>query len=188
MPMPLVTTQETLETLESVGTVGDHLVVNDEDILLASVKRSNSYGEGDSVADSGYSKSNSPTGSAPRGSASGCSSMSEREISFEGYGESIDHSDIATPINDADVNPAPLVIGSRTNWMRNSLRRSDYNSPGKRLSGSNALASHLYKNVNHNSSSRSSNGDNEDFGSDASLEDDVVDLGHKVIDNDNQSR
>ena len=54
-------------------------------------------------------------------------------------------------------------------------------SPGKRVSGSNALASQLYKNVNHNSSSRSSNGDNEDFCSDASLEDDVVDLGHKVL-------
>jgi hypothetical protein len=50
------------------------------------------------------------------------------------------------------------------------------------VAGSNALASQLFKSVNHNnSSSRSSNGDNEDFCSDASLEDDVVDLGHKVI-------
>ena len=50
------------------------------------------------------------------------------------------------------------------------------------MAGSNALASQLFKSVNHNnSSSRSSNGDNEDFCSDASLEDDVVDLGHKVI-------
>ncbi len=57
-------------------------------------------------------------------------------------------------------------------------------SPGKRgvvAAGSNALASQLYsKNVNNTSSRSSNGGDNEDFCSDASLEDDVVDLGHKV--------
>ena len=57
-------------------------------------------------------------------------------------------------------------------------------SPGKRgvvPAGSNALASQLYsKNVNNTSSRSSNGGDNEDFCSDASLEDDVVDLGHKV--------
>ena len=56
-----------------------------------------------------------------------------------------------------------------------------YYSPGKRMvASSNAQASHLYKNASANLSSRSSNGDNEDFCSDASLEEDVVDLGHKV--------
>lgn len=58
-----------------------------------------------------------------------------------------------------------------------------YYSPGKRgiAAGSNALASQLYsKNVNNTSSRSSNGGDNEDFCSDASLEDDVVDLGHKV--------
>ena len=34
---------------------------------------------------------------------SGCSSMSEREISFEGYGESINHSDNAIAVNDTDA-------------------------------------------------------------------------------------
>lgn len=176
--MPMVV--DALEANE--GSLAQHLlVVNDEDILLSADNSGsrNSYSGVDAEeTDSGYSKSNSPTA---RGStASGCSSMSEREISFEGYGESIDHSDNAIAVNDTDANPLPLTLGSRNSgWMRNSLRRSDF-SPGKRVSGSNALASQLYKNVNHNSSSRSSNGDNEDFCSDASLEDDVVDLGHKV--------
>jgi len=193
--MPMVV--DALEANE--GSLAQHLlVVNDEDILLASgngssSSSSNSYAGVDAdETDSGYSKSNSPTA---RGStASGCSSMSEREISFEGYGESINHSDNAIAANDTDANPLPHTLGSRPNsgYGRNSLRRSDFSdggfqrrwgslrAPGKRVSGSNALASQLYKNVNHNSSSRSSNGDNEDFCSDASLEDDVVDLGHKV--------
>lgn len=62
---------------------------------------------------------------------------------------------------------------------------NENNSPSKRgvglAAGSNALASQLYsKNVNNASSRNSNGGDNEDFCSDASLEDDVVDLGHKV--------
>ncbi|XP_032790351.2 rab11 family-interacting protein 4 isoform X2 [Daphnia magna] len=191
----------------STAAEAAHLIVNDEDILLTSVdgsvagKRRNSSSD---EVDSGYSKSSSPTDSAPTaGSVSGCSSMSEREISFEGYGEA-DHSiENGTP-SDADANPVPQLIGNRANWMngmlRNSLRRSDYNShgdgafgrrygslrlPSKRgvglAAGSNALASQLYsKNVNNASSRNSNGGDNEDFCSDASLEDDVVDLGHKV--------
>ncbi|XP_046640685.1 rab11 family-interacting protein 4-like isoform X1 [Daphnia pulicaria] len=202
LTMPLVTGEG-----HSTSTQAAHLVVNDEDILLASSvdgsvvagKRRNSLSD---EVDSGYSKSSSPTDSAPTtGSVSGCSSMSEREISFEGYGEA-DHSiENGTP-SDADANPVPQMIGNRANWMngmlRNSLRRSDYNShgdgafhrrygslrlPGKRgiAAGSNALASQLYsKNVNNTSSRSSNGGDNEDFCSDASLEDDVVDLGHKV--------
>nr|CAH0101919.1 unnamed protein product [Daphnia galeata] len=194
LTMPLVTDAGGDHSTLSTETAAAHLVVNDEDILLASVdgsltggKRRNSSSD---EVDSGYSKSSTPTDSAPTtGSVSGCSSMSEREISFEGYGEA-DHSiENGTP-SDADANPVPQMIGNRANWMngmlRNSLRRSDYNSPGKRgvglAAGSNALASQLYsKNVNNTSSRSSNGGDNEDFCSDASLEDDVVDLGHKSL-------
>jgi len=173
-------------TMPQVDEVNNdiHLVVNDEDVhLLASAnKRRNSFESSETEVDSGFSKSNSPTDSnAPQGSVSGCSSMSEREISFEGYGEAEHSTENGTLSSETEPNSLPLVIGNRTNWLRSSLRRSDYNSPGKRVAGSNALASQLFKSVNHNnSSSRSSNGDNEDFCSDASLEDDVVDLGHKV--------
>ncbi|XP_021941575.1 rab11 family-interacting protein 4 isoform X1 [Zootermopsis nevadensis] len=53
-------------------------------------------------------------------------------------------------------------------------------SPGKRL-GSNALASQLYRSSSFNSSGRSSTCDTaEDMYSDVSLEEDVLDLNHKV--------
>lgn len=63
--MPLVTGEG-----HSTSTQGAHLVVNDEDILLASSvdgsvvagKRRNSSSD---EVDSGYSKSSSPTDSAP---------------------------------------------------------------------------------------------------------------------------
>ena len=44
-----------------------NLVVNDEDILLSSGKRRNSF-EAEAEVDSGFSKSNSPTDSVPQGS------------------------------------------------------------------------------------------------------------------------
>lgn len=177
------------------------VVVNDEDanlssssgsaILTAADERRNSTSD-----DSGYSnKSSSPTDSVTHqtaGSVSGCSSMSEREISFEGYGESADHSvDNGITSNDPDSSSSlpPMIGGSggnRATWMngmlRNSLRRSDYNSPGKRGIAGATGAQQLYGGKAP-ASSRGSNGtvgDNEDFCSDASLEDDVVDLGHKV--------
>jgi len=129
--------------------------------------------------DSGFSKSTSPIGSTHQASVSDSSSMSEREVSFEGYGEA-EHTENGM-LNESEASSLPTVTNSRTNWMRTSLRRSDYSSPGKRMvASSNAQASHLYKNASANLSSRSSNGDNEDFCSDASLEEDVVDLGHKV--------
>lgn len=133
--MPLVTDAGGDHSTLSTETAAAHLVVNDEDILLASVdgsltggKRRNSSSD---EVDSGYSKSSTPTDSAPTtGSVrystttklakqlshfpfvgdslpppkkpSGCSSMSEREISFEGYGEA-DHSiENGTP-SDADA-------------------------------------------------------------------------------------
>ncbi|XP_065204169.1 rab11 family-interacting protein 4B isoform X5 [Planococcus citri] len=103
-----------------------------------------------------------------------CSSMSDGE-SYECYGEG--------EIDSPPVNQLPRVEVSgvnnlseikRNSWLRTSLRRSTSKS-GKRL-GSNALASSSF-----NSSGRSSACDTtDDVYSDASLEEDVLDLNHKV--------
>ncbi|XP_065204166.1 rab11 family-interacting protein 4A isoform X2 [Planococcus citri] len=119
-----------------------------------------------------------------------CSSMSDGE-SYECYGEG--------EIDSPPVNQLPRVEVSgvnnlseikRNSWLRTSLRRStskqndniairkwgSFRQPsGKRL-GSNALASSSF-----NSSGRSSACDTtDDVYSDASLEEDVLDLNHKV--------
>ncbi|KAK9887645.1 hypothetical protein WA026_023724 [Henosepilachna vigintioctopunctata] len=74
----------------------------------------------------------------------------------------------------------------RHTWLRTSLRRSSPNN-GKRQLGSNALASQLYRSSSFNSSGRSSTCDTtDDMYSDASLEEDVHDLHHKVSPNVNQ--
>ncbi|XP_045463159.1 rab11 family-interacting protein 4 isoform X1 [Harmonia axyridis] len=69
---------------------------------------------------------------------------------------------------------------SRNTWQRTSLRRSTP-SHVKRQLGSNALASQLYRSYSFNSSGRSSNCDPaDDIYSDASLEEDVHEIHHKV--------
>lgn len=200
--------EETTPTSSSSRTI----VANEEDLLLTSSDDSSSstsrISSSSPAGDSGYSKSSTPTSSvstAPHhqaGSISGCSSMSEREeISFEGYGESDNHAVTTENSVEPDTAPATGMMSSgRTNWMggmlRNSLRRSDYNSPGDgpfrrygslRLPGKRgaAISNQLGYGKNGISSgnrSLTNGGDlnGEDFCSDASLEDDVVDLGHKV--------
>nr|XP_023025285.1 uncharacterized protein LOC111513315 [Leptinotarsa decemlineata] len=87
---------------------------------------------------------------------------------------------------------------NRNTWLRTSLRRSSPNNqdnlPNRRWGsfrhngrrqqlGSNALASQLYRSSSFNSSGRSSTCDTADdtsMYSDASLEEDVHDLHHKV--------
>ncbi|XKL69462.1 hypothetical protein PGB90_007231 [Kerria lacca] len=124
-----------------------------------------------------------------------CSSMSDGE-SYECYGESeVDSPPVSQPGVQVTPNSSLSDI-KRNSWLRTSLRRSSSNnneslsnrkwgsfrqpSTGKRL-GSNALASQLYRSSSFNSSGRSSACDTtDDFCSDASLEEDVLDLNHKV--------
>ncbi|XP_017795620.1 PREDICTED: uncharacterized protein LOC108577043 [Habropoda laboriosa] len=75
---------------------------------------------------------------------------------------------------------SPNSTIGRHSWLRTSLRRTPPFSGRKRLS-SNALASQLYRSGSFNSSGRGSNCDPaDDMYSDISLEDDVIDLNHRV--------
>ncbi|XP_046659720.1 rab11 family-interacting protein 4 isoform X3 [Homalodisca vitripennis] len=124
-----------------------------------------------------------------------CSSLSDEE-SFECFGEG--DMDTGTPqsLSGDGVLRSPRNDGLKRNtWLRTSLRRSSPNNhdnlpnrrwgsfrqpSGKRL-GSNALASQLYRSSSFNSSGRSSTCDTaDDIYSDVSLEEDVLDLNHKV--------
>ncbi|ODM99719.1 Rab11 family-interacting protein 4A [Orchesella cincta] len=89
---------------------------------------------------------------------------------------------------------------SRNSWTRTSLRKSPQNNgeamgyrrwgsfrnpPGTKrtppvVTSSNALANQLYRSSSFHSSGRSSAGDAEEMYSDGSLEDEVIDLTHKV--------
>ncbi|XP_060832449.1 rab11 family-interacting protein 4A isoform X1 [Bombus pascuorum] len=83
--------------------------------------------------------------------------------------------------NNTVKNPrSPNSTIGRHSWLRTSLRRTPPCSGRKRLS-SNALASQLYRSGSFNSSGRGSNCDPaDDMYSDVSLEDDVIDLNHRV--------
>ncbi|XP_025836891.1 uncharacterized protein LOC108733779 [Agrilus planipennis] len=145
----------------------------------------------------------SPPDSPRPAEKSQCSSLSDGE-SFECYGEGGDVDlDTGPPLgtnsnsrqNDS-TNQSPLNVGiKRHTWLRTSLRRSppshqenlpnrrwgSFRHAGKRQLGSNALASQLYRSSSFNSSGRSSTCDTaDDMYSDASLEEDVLDLNHKV--------
>ncbi|XP_017780917.1 PREDICTED: rab11 family-interacting protein 4A isoform X2 [Nicrophorus vespilloides] len=129
-----------------------------------------------------------------------CSSLSDGE-NYESYGEGPDidaDSGIANERHHGDRIRSPLnnPAISRHSWLRTSLRRSptshaeslpnrrwgSFRHAGKRQQlGSNALASQLYRSSSFNSSGRSSTCDTaDDMYSDASLEEDVLDLNHKV--------
>ncbi|XP_063974480.1 rab11 family-interacting protein 4 [Diachasmimorpha longicaudata] len=76
-------------------------------------------------------------------------------------------------------NNSPVSTLGRHTWLRTSLRRTP--ASGKRQLGSNALASQLYRSGSFNSSGRGSTCDaTDDMYSDISLEDDVIDLNHRV--------
>ncbi|XP_054288163.1 rab11 family-interacting protein 4A [Macrosteles quadrilineatus] len=124
-----------------------------------------------------------------------CSSLSDGE-SFECFGEA--DMDTGTPqsLSGDGLLRSPRSEGLKRNtWLRTSLRRTPSNNhenlpnrrwgsfrqpSGKRL-GSNALASQLYRSSSFNSSGRSSTCDTgDDIYSDVSLEEDVLDLNHKV--------
>ncbi|XP_069939014.1 rab11 family-interacting protein 4B isoform X3 [Cherax quadricarinatus] len=135
---------------------------------------------------------------------SGCSSMSDREEeNFECYGEADDiecDSDSARMGDDLDGSIRspphslpPSNFSRRNSWVRRSLRGSpssaqekiipprrwaSFRHAPKRVGGT-AVASQLYRTSSF-SSGRSSAADQEDMYSDASLEDDVLDLNHKV--------
>ncbi|XP_069186725.1 rab11 family-interacting protein 4B isoform X2 [Procambarus clarkii] len=135
---------------------------------------------------------------------SGCSSMSDREEeNFECYGEADDiecDSDSARMGDDLDGSIRspphslpPSNFSRRNSWVRRSLRGSpssaqekiipprrwaSFRHAPKRVGGT-AVASQLYRTSSF-SSGRSSVADQEDMYSDASLEDDVLDLNHKV--------
>ncbi|XP_043675259.1 rab11 family-interacting protein 4B-like [Vespula pensylvanica] len=75
---------------------------------------------------------------------------------------------------------SPNSTIGRHSWLRTSLRRTPPCSGRKRIS-SNALASQLYRSGSFNSSGRGSNCDNtDDMYSDVSLEEDFIDLNHRV--------
>nr|CAD7395036.1 unnamed protein product [Timema cristinae] len=153
-------------------------------------------------ADSALGGSASPD---PHGKSQ-CSSMSDGE-NYECYGNGVELDlDPDTPHpHPAQINisnggresrcRSPSSLGlTRNTWLRTSLRRSppshqenlpnrkwgSFRHSGKRL-GSNALASQLYRSSSFNSSGRSSTCDTaDDMYSDVSLEEDVLDLNHKV--------
>lgn len=135
-----------------------------------------------------------------------CSSMSDGE-SYECYGEG--EIDSTSPVishqhlNGTGLTSTPNCLDLKRNtWQRTSLRRSpakhsnnnnnnnealpnrkwgSLRQPSGKRIGSNALASQLYRSSSFNSSGRSSNCDTaEDVYSDVSLEEDVLDLNHKV--------
>ncbi|XP_011493931.1 PREDICTED: rab11 family-interacting protein 4 [Ceratosolen solmsi marchali] len=89
-----------------------------------------------------------------------------------------------SPIAGANLNrnprsPNSMLLGRHT-WLRASLGRSPASTNRKRLSSS-ALASQLYRSSSFNSSGRGSICDTaDDVYSDVSLEDDVIDLNHRV--------
>uniref|UniRef100_A0A1B6CAK6 FIP-RBD domain-containing protein n=2 Tax=Clastoptera arizonana TaxID=38151 RepID=A0A1B6CAK6_9HEMI len=126
-------------------------------------------------------------------------SMSDGE-NFECYGEG--EMDTSSPVSHTINGEDDGLLRSpgggslkRNTWLRTSLRRTppshqeclpnrrwgSFRQPsGKRL-GSNALASQLYRSSSFNSSGRSSTCDTaDDVYSDVSLEEDVLDLNHKV--------
>ncbi|XP_008559159.1 rab11 family-interacting protein 4 isoform X1 [Microplitis demolitor] len=77
---------------------------------------------------------------------------------------------------------SPCSTLGRHTWLRTSLKRTPPGSarPTRQL-GSNALASQLYRSGSFNSSGRGSTCDaTDDMYSDVSLEDDVIDLNHRV--------
>ncbi|XP_071513649.1 rab11 family-interacting protein 4B isoform X8 [Panulirus ornatus] len=99
---------------------------------------------------------------------SGCSSMSDREEeNFECYGEA---DDIDCDSDSARMGAQEKIIAPR--------RWASFRHAPKRVGGT-AVASQLYRTSSF-SSGRSSAADQEDMYSDASLEDDVLDLNHKV--------
>ncbi|XP_034250829.1 rab11 family-interacting protein 4 isoform X8 [Thrips palmi] len=159
----------------------------------------------DERADGGLDSALGGSTSTDKGNNSRCSSMSDGE-SYECYGEGDvdpdspvqrrlhgDGRDGADGGRDANRSPPGL---RRSTWQRTSLRRPPTSNPdslpnrrwgsfrhaGKRAAlGSNALASQLYRSSSFNSSGRSSTCDTaDDLYSDASLEEDVLDLNHKV--------
>ncbi|KAL7633306.1 UNVERIFIED_CONTAM: hypothetical protein RMT77_016411 [Armadillidium vulgare] len=156
--------------------------------------------------DSALGTSTASPGSV-RKANSGCSSMSDREEeNFECYGEAEDgecDSDSAPArIGDEVDGPSllrsppnslpPSNFGRRNSWVRRSLRGSPCSTvdrlvPPKRWGsfrhapkrvGGTAVASQLYRTSSF-SSGRSSAPDQDDMYSDASLEDDVLDLNQK---------
>ncbi|XP_044584051.1 rab11 family-interacting protein 4-like isoform X2 [Cotesia glomerata] len=76
---------------------------------------------------------------------------------------------------------SPCSTLGRHTWLRTSLRRTPPGARPTRQLGSNALASQLYRSGSFNSSGRGSTCDaTDDMYSDVSLEDDVIDLNHRV--------
>ncbi|XP_068219449.1 rab11 family-interacting protein 4B isoform X3 [Palaemon carinicauda] len=136
---------------------------------------------------------------------SGCSSMSDRDeevFACNGEADDIDcDSDTAhmgDELDDSMRGPPhslpPSNFSRRNSWVRRSLRGSSSSSTQEKIVaprrwgsfrhapkrvGGTAVASQLYRTSSF-SSGRSSAADQEEMYSDASLEDDVLDLNHKV--------
>ncbi|XP_015588526.1 rab11 family-interacting protein 4 isoform X2 [Cephus cinctus] len=119
----------------------------------------------------------------------------EEEESYEGFGyvqvDGDGEEDTESPGGSSSApsptgpNPlrnarSPTSTFGKHSWLRSSLRRTPPCTGKKRLS-SNALASQLYRSSSFNSSGRGSTCDTtDDMYSDVSLEDDVLDLNHRV--------
>ncbi|XP_034250823.1 rab11 family-interacting protein 4 isoform X4 [Thrips palmi] len=145
----------------------------------------------DERADGGLDSALGGSTSTDKGNNSRCSSMSDGE-SYECYGEGDvdpdspvqrrlhgDGRDGADGGRDANRSPPGL---RRSTWQRTSLRRPPTSNPDSlpnRRWGS--FRHQLYRSSSFNSSGRSSTCDTaDDLYSDASLEEDVLDLNHKV--------
>ncbi|XP_014227939.1 rab11 family-interacting protein 4 isoform X1 [Trichogramma pretiosum] len=119
------------------------------------------------------------------------------EERFEAFGDAVDaieadspqgsESPAASPVagafsssNNRNPRSPNSMLLNRNTWLRTSLGRGPAAASRKRLS-SNALASQLYRSSSFNSSGRGSICDAaDDVYSDVSLEDDVIDLNHRV--------
>ncbi|KAK0091812.1 hypothetical protein PV326_002670 [Microctonus aethiopoides] len=113
----------------------------------------------------------------------GVDELVDVEVESPGDGSSSAPSPTPTGLNSLGRNTtaSPSSTLGRHTWLRTSLRRTPPGARPTRQLGSNALASQLYRSGSFNSSGRGSTCDaTDDMYSDVSLEDDVIDLNHRV--------
>ncbi|XP_064095075.1 rab11 family-interacting protein 3-like isoform X2 [Macrobrachium nipponense] len=189
-----------LEASGGVGSGGGGVIVDVDEVRMPGDDRGSPSSLTD--LDSAFGASTASPDST-RKTHSGCSSMSDRDeevFACNGEADDIDcDSDTAhmgDELDDSMRGPPhslpPSNFSRRNSWVRRSLRGSSstqekivaprrwgsFRHAPKRVGGT-AVASQLYRTSSF-SSGRSSAADQEDMYSDASLEDDVLDLNHKV--------
>ncbi|XP_064095078.1 rab11 family-interacting protein 3-like isoform X5 [Macrobrachium nipponense] len=155
-----------LEASGGVGSGGGGVIVDVDEVRMPGDDRGSPSSLTD--LDSAFGASTASPDST-RKTHSGCSSMSDRdEEVFACNGEA----------DDIDCDSDTAHMGSTQEKIVAPRRWGSFRHAPKRVGGT-AVASQLYRTSSF-SSGRSSAADQEDMYSDASLEDDVLDLNHKV--------